>query len=549
MCGKIVVSKGTEEGDVGSVILCDVCPCKRYIIAVRCDLTWEGPPECSCTPVRVFLDRISILEVQQDANGVVMIRREKECGRLGEIIKDEAYGHVYHGIDSSDENPTIYCSQTAAQKAMERVEIPDDMEYDDSYPAYYTYWGLRGIEACPCPCKYAKVLACGVLEDGSSENVPYDLLNWGKQVYVVRVSEWNNSIWLENPYYASYKEAPTETGIVRKWLQDCTSYPAAEVYGSDYLYNNRLSSEYKRQSIKVVQLSEAFDTYDQASSWGSEWNHHQWARLLCATCDCTCLGNGLTCGPAGYNVSVKYEATVTSEMKYSSGETSKTVAKYKGSTKEASKRFIHPESGDCYGPGGGVYVECQRTLEDGSANFTVDVEETNSYSGSADRTEEWTESPRWLSVSFGSTNCSSDWNPATTCDLPGIGCDTYTWPEGKNPWSQNASVDYNYRSYWTLPAYDKDQPWPHGTWEMNYNETETETYDYGDGNTQQYTRTVKATVTIEISAYFDDTYTESPPASAVGCGSSANSAAVLTAPLLISANYRKFYNQLSGDLR
>lgn len=552
MCGKIIVSKGAEEGGASSVILCDVCPCKRYIIAVRCDLTWEGPPECTCTPVSMFQNRVSILEVQQDANGVVMIRQENECGRLGETIKDDAYGHVYHAIDSNDENPTIYCSHTAAAKAMANVEIPPDMEYDTSYPAYYTYWGLRGIEACPCPCKYAKVLACGVLEDGSSENVPYDLLNWSKQVYVVRVSEWNNSIWLENPYYGSYKEAPTETGVVRKWLQDCTSYPAAEVYGSDYLYNNRLSSEYKRQSIKVVQLSEAFDTYDQASSWGSEWNHHQWARLLCATCDCTCLGNGLTCGPAGYNVSVSYEATVTITNSDNTDYSSETVTTYKGSTKEASQKYIHPEPGDCYGPGGTVSVECQRTLDDGSANFTVDVERTSTYtsstSGTNTSTDEWVESPRWLSVSFGSTDCSSSWNPATTGDLPGIGGSS-NWPEGKNPWYQQSGADYNYRDYWALPTYDKDQPWPHGTWTMNYNETETITTDYGNGNSWTYTSSIQATVTIEISAYFDDTYTESPPASAVGCGAGADTASTTVAPLLISANYRKFYNQLSEDLK
>ena len=546
MCGKIVVSKGTEEGDVGSVILCDVCPCKRYIIAVRCDLTWEGPPECSCTPVRVFLDRISILEVQQDANGVVMIRREKECGRLGEIIKDEAYGHVYHGIDSSDENPTIYCSQTAAQKAMERVEIPDDMEYDDSYPAYYTYWGLRGIEACPCPCKYARVLACGVLEDGSSENIPYGILNWNTQVYTVRVSEWNDSVWLENPFYGSYKKAPTQTGVVRKWLKDCSSYPAEEVYGSDYLYNNRLSSEHKRQSIKVVQLSEIFETRDEAYNWGRDWSMHQWAMLICATCECRCAGRGLMCVPAGYRVSMSYEATITSSSDYDGNKYTVTTT-YKGHSAATIQKYIHPDIGDCDPHDGVITVGFPQYLEDGSAGFPVEVTEKTQSSDGSD-SNSWMETPNWVSVDFGTTADCGKWLPASAGYLPGLhDLNMYNgWPDGKNPFNQNGD-EYDYTSYWDLPDYDKDHPWPHGSWDMNYNETETTSSDMGNGSTYKSTVKVEAKLHVSVSVYFDEDYPGTPPASAAGC--SAGAATAAAAPFLISANYRKFYNQLSEDLK
>lgn len=539
---KIVVNK--DENGATRVVLCDSCPCKNYLIVVRCDLSWEGPPECSCNPVDVFRYKISIVRAAQDENGVVMIYPEGELhgGRLGATFEDEAYGHVYHAIDSSDDSPHLDSYENIS-KRMTEVAIPPGMEYDTRYPAYYTYWGLRGIEACPCPCKYARVLACGVLEDGSSENIPYGILNWNTQVYTVRVSEWNDSVWLENPFYDSYKEAPTGTGVVRKWLKDCSSYPAEEVYGSDYLYNNRLSSEHKRQSIKVVQLSELFETSSEASNWGSEWSIHQWAMLICATCECRCEGRGLMCAPAGYRVSMSYEATITDSTDYDGSEYTVTTT-YKGHSAGTIQKYIHPAVGDCYPHGGRIGVGFPQFLEDGSAGFPVEVTQKTQSSSGEDSSDAWMETPGWVSVDFGTTADCGKWLPASAGYLPGL--HGLRWPEGKNPFSQNGD-EYDYTSYWELPEFDKDHPWPHGSWDMNYNETETTSADMGDGVIYKTTIKVEAKLHVSVSAYFDEDYPGTPPASAAGCG--AGAAAAASAPFLISANYRKFYNQLSEDLK
>lgn len=545
---KIIVNKG--ENGATRVVLCDNCPCKNYLIVVRCDLSWEGPPECSCNPVDVFRYKISIVQAAQDENGVVVIYPEGEQhgNRLGATFEDEAYGHVYHAIDSNDDNPTLYGSYEQALKAMTGVAIPPGMEYDTRYPAYYTYWGQRGIEACPCPCKYARVLACGVLEDGSSENIPYGILNWNRQDYVVRVSEWNDSVWLENPFYGSYKKAPTGTGVVRKWLKDCSSYPAEEVYGSDYLYNDRLSSEHKRQSIKVVQLSEVFETSSEASNWGSEWSSHQWAMLICATCECRCMGRGLRCVPAGYRVSMNYEATITDSTDYDGNKYTVTTT-YKGHSAATIQKYIHPDIGDCDVHGGSIYVGFPQYLEDGSAGFPVEVTEKTQSSDGSD-SNSWMETPNWVSVDFGTTADCGKWLPAFPSELPGISVlNRYDgWPKNKNPFQQDgdAKEPYDYTSYWDLPDYDKDHPWPHGSWDMNYNETETTSYDNGNGGINKTTIKVEAKLHVSVSVYFDEDYPGTPPASAAGCSAGAATAA---APFLISANYRKFYNQLSEDLK
>lgn len=544
---KIIVNKG--ENGATRVVLCDNCPCKNYLIVVRCDLSWEGPPECSCNPVDVFRYKISIVQAAQDENGVVVIYPEGEQhgNRLGATFEDEAYGHVYHAIDSSDESPHLDSYENIV-KRMTEVAIPPGMEYDTRYPAYYTYWGLRGIEACPCPCKYAKVLACGVLEDGSSENIPYGILNWNTQVYTVRVSEWNESVWLENPFYGSYKKAPTGTGVVRKWLKDCSSYPAEEVYGSDYLYNDRLSSEHKRQSIKVVQLSEIFETSSEASGWGSEWSMHQWAMLICATCECRCMGRGLRCVPAGYRVSMNYEATITDSTDYDGNKYTVTTT-YKGHSAATIQKYIHPDIGDCDVHGGSIYVGFPHYLEDGSAGFPVEVTEKTQSSDGSD-SNSWMETPNWVSVDFGTTADCGKWLPAFPSELPGISVlNRYDgWPKNKNPFQQDgdAKEPYDYTSYWDLPDYDKDHPWPHGSWDMNYNETETTSYDNGNGGINKTTVKVEAKLHVSVSVYFDEDYPGTPPASAAGCSAGAATAA---APFLISANYRKFYNQLSEDLK
>lgn len=543
---KIVVNK--DENGATRVVLCDSCPCKNYLIVVRCDLSWEGPPECSCNPVDVFRYKISIVRAAQDENGVVVIYPEGELhgGRLGATFEDEAYGHVYHAIDSSDDSPHLDSYENIS-KRMTEAAIPPGMEYDTRYPAYYTYWGLRGIEACPCPCKYARVLACGVLEDGSSENIPYGILNWNRQDYVVRVSEWNDSVWLENPFYGSYKKAPTGTGVVRKWLKDCSSYPAEEVYGSDYLINNRLSSEHKRQSIKVVQLSELFETSSEASSWGSEWSMHQWAMLICATCECRCEGRGLMCAPAGYRVSMSYEATITDSTDYDGSKYTVTTT-YKGHSAGTIQKYIHPAVGDCYPHGGRIEVGFPHFLEDGSAGFPVEVTRKTQSSSGEDSSDAWMETPNWVSVDFGTTADCGKWLPAYAGYLPGLhNLNMYNqWPEGKDPFGQNGDK-YDYTSYWELPEFDKDHPWPHGSWDMNYNETETTSADMGDGVIYKTTIKVEAKLHVSVSAYFDEDYPGTPPASAAGCG--AGAAAAASAPFLISANYRKFYNQLSEDLK
>ena len=81
---------------------------------------------------------------------------------------------------------------------------------------------------------------------------------------------------------------------------------------------------------------------------------------------------------------------------------------------------------------------------------------------------------------------------------------------------------------------------------MNYNETETTSYDNGNGGINKTTIKVEAKLHVSVSVYFDEDYPGTPPASAAGCSAGAATAA---APFLISANYRKFYNQLSEDLK
>ena len=364
---------------------------------------------------------------------------------------------------------------------------------------------------------------------------------------MVRVSEWNDSVWLENPFYGSYKKAPTGTGVVRKWLKDCSSYPAEEVYGSDYLYNDRLSSEHKRQSIKVVQLSEVFETSSEASNWGSEWSSHQWAMLICATCECRCEGRGLMCAPAGYRVSMSYEATITDSTDYDGSKYTVTTT-YKGHSAGTIQKYIHPAVGDCYPHGGRIEVGFPHFLEDGSAGFPVEVTRKTQSSSGEDSSDAWMETPNWVSVDFGTTADCGKWLPAYAGYLPGLhNLNMYNqWPEGKNPFGQNGDK-YDYTSYWELPEFDKDHPWPHGSWDMNYNETETTSYETENGGVNKTTIKVEAKLHVSVSAYFDEDYPGTPPASAAGCG--AGAAAAASAPFLISANYRKFYNQLSEDLK
>ena len=319
------------------------------------------------------------------------------------------------------------------------------------------------------------------------------------------------------------------------------------MYGSNDLYNNRLSSEHKRQSIKVVQLSEVFETSSEASNWGSEWSSHQWAMLICATCECRCEGRGLMCAPAGYRVSMSYEATITDSTDYDGSKYTVTTT-YKGHSAGTIQKYIHPAVGDCYPHGGRIAVGFPHFLEDGSAGFPVEVTRKTQSSSGEDSSDAWMETPNWVSVDFGTTADCGKWLPASTGYLPGLhNLNMYNqWPEGKDPFGQNGDK-YDYTSYWELPEFDKDHPWPHGSWDMNYNETETTSYETENGGVNKTTIKVEAKLHVSVSAYFDEDYPGTPPASAVGCG--AGAAAAASAPFLISANYRKFYNQLSEDLK
>lgn len=533
----------------GGIVKCDECPCPSYLIVGRCDYTWDGPPACSCDPVGAYRGSVSLTRAIVDESGIKIQEEQTDsngnrimvCVPIETVLPDDAYGHIYHALETSDGKPVLYCSM---EKLQEHVRsFGSRNENGDLIPnSHEEYWGKLLLDKCPCACQYVRALSCGTLEDGSSEVLPFDILHWNRQDYNVRAVEWNGALWLENPHYKSYRKT-------RYWLKDCTEYPAEEVHGTDYLINDRLDSKTKRQSLKLVQLSPLFDTSQEASDWGKDWPEWAFAILICQTCTCRCPDKILGSAPAGWRGTLRYTATVYSYSYSTRGDTNSwytSTINYSGHNIRTAERYNHPSASL---PG----VSFPNRLENDEFGFPVQVDTHTAWGGS--EIKEDSSDSSYVEPNASPTIGSYNRSDCSVFDgqfsgLPGL--DPYRWPNDKNPTS-SASCS---REGWTLPEFTSDAPWPHGTWEMNYSETETTEDSYtipdSSGNDVLYTskniNRITAHVEFTLEPFFDEDYPDSPPENAAGCrgGGTARSAAM---PPQTSGTYWRIYHQLSDDLK